>query len=258
VSTTTLRFRNQLEGADLRQVCRETSATPFVLHLAAYAIVIARAGGSERVVFGSSVARLDQRLDESMLGYFLDMMLIPVRVRPQETLGGLIRQVQQVVADGQKYALPYKMLAEALNPRFASSRPWPGMNLYDAWVRGRVFESVGEENTVSFGTTKVTLHSHAMGYTDLYFGDGRQADAYSRCYLPALYIDDTQGRSGYLEYNRAVFAEKAVGLISARLGALIGMLAKPDVAINVAWHSLKKLQSQADSGQITGQNSGSA
>lgn len=249
VSPATLPFRSRLDGARLRDICRAASVTPFMLHLAAYAIVLTRTGGSGRVVFGSSVARLDLKPDSNLLGYFLDMMLIPIRVRPKDTLGGLLSQVRQAVLAGHENVISYTRLAEALNPHFHRARPWPGMNLYDAWVRGRLFESVTHDTTsrsASFGGMHVSLHALTAGYSDLHLTDPQQADLYTRHYLPALYLDDANGSSGYLEYNSAVFSPETADRISRHLLALIGFMASPDTVIDVAWNAVKRPELPAD------------
>jgi hypothetical protein len=245
LSTGTLRFRSKVLEENVRRTCRAASVTPFMLYLAAYAFVLSRVSQRNRVIFGSSLARLDLRPDEKMLGYFLDLMLIPVRIPRRGTLLELLVEVRRVVVGGQENALPYTTVAAALYPDFAQDRPWPGLNLYDAWVRGRVFESTSDD-AIAFGAAKLSLHSPTKGSGDLHFTDARQVRTYSRNYLPALYLDDVTGSSGYFEYNRAVFSAASVGRMAARVDAVIALLATPDVPLELAWGKVLQEESELE------------
>jgi non-ribosomal peptide synthetase component F len=234
-----LRFRSSIAESKIKEICRAASATPFMLYLAAYAIVLTQTGGSEGVIFGSSLARVDLKPDENIIGYSLDMLLMPVRVRRNQTLTDIIAGVRDSVLAAQQNVLPFTVLADALNPDFANERPWPGMNLYDAWVRGRVFE-FAEEDSIPFGDSTISLYSMTEGYLERGLTDARQTDAYARCYLPALYLDDAHGASGYLEYNRAVFLPATAARISSRMGAILEQMAAPATSVEHAWTSLRK------------------
>jgi hypothetical protein len=84
--------------------------TSFVLNVAAYAAVLARTGGAQRVIIGSSFARLDLKPSEEMLGYFQDPIFITVQVRPRDTLGSLITQVHETFAEARENVVPYPQL----------------------------------------------------------------------------------------------------------------------------------------------------
>ncbi|MEU1124604.1 condensation domain-containing protein [Streptomyces sp. NPDC005899] len=233
-------FRSPHTPQQLREVSLRNSATPFTLNLAAYAAVLARTGGAERVVIGSSVARLDLKADDDQLGYYLDNIFIPVLVRPKDTVGELVQQVRGAVVEAQRNILPYTELAAALKPDFAQSRPWPGIHLYDAWVRGRVFEAATDTAAAaSFGGTTVKLFPAAGGSSPRAVVDPRHQEAYARYYLPSLYLNDAAGSNGYIEYNRAVFARHTVHRLADRQQAFVGHLADPRTPVDEAWHAVK-------------------
>ncbi|MET8544519.1 condensation domain-containing protein [Kitasatospora sp. NPDC004799] len=233
-------FRSPLTAPRLRELSVLNSATPFILNLAAYAAVLARTGGAERVVIGSSVARLDLKADDDQLGYYLDNIFVPVRVRPKDTVGELVGQVRESVAAAQRNIVPYTALAAALKPDFEESRPWPGIHLYDAWVRGRVFEAATDTAApASFGSTTVKLFSAPGGSAPRAVTDPRHQEAYSRYYLPSLYLNDAAGSNGYLEYNRAVFARDTVRRLAADQQAFVARLADPRARVDEVWHAVK-------------------
>ncbi|MFF3751422.1 condensation domain-containing protein [Streptomyces sp. NPDC002018] len=233
-------FRSPLTPRQLREVSVRNSATPFMLNLAAYAAVLARTGGAERVVIGSSVARLDLKADDDQLGYFLDNIFIPVLVRPKDTVGELVRQVRSAVVEAQRNILPYTELAAALKPDFEQSRPWPGIHLYDAWVRGRVFEAATDTAaSASFGETTVKLFPAPSGSAPRAVLDPRHQEAYSRYYLPSLYLNDAAGSNGYIEYNRAAFAQNTIRRLAAHQQAFVSRLADPQTRVDEAWRAVK-------------------
>ncbi|MFC9327328.1 condensation domain-containing protein [Kitasatospora sp. NPDC057015] len=233
-------FRSPLTPGQLRELSVRTAATPFMLNLAAYAAVLARTGGAERVVIGSSVARLDLKADDDQLGYYLDNIFVPVLVRPKDTVGELVRQVRGAVLDAQRNILPYTELAAALKPDFEQSRPWPGIHLYDAWVRGRVFEAATDTAAAaSFGETTVKLFPAPGASSPRAVTDPRHQEAYSRYYLPSLYLNDAAGSNGYIEYNRAVFARDTVRRLAAHQQAFVSRLADPQARVDEVWHAVK-------------------
>ncbi|MFC9006662.1 condensation domain-containing protein [Streptomyces microflavus] len=233
-------FRTPLTPHQLREVAVRNAATPFMLNLAAYAAVLARTGGAERVVIGSSVARLDLKADDDQLGYYLDNIFVPVLVRPGDTVGELVRQVRGAVVDAQRNILPYTDLAAALKPDFEVSRPWPGIHLYDAWVRGRVFEAATDTAAAaSFGETTVQLFPAPGGSAPRAVTDPRHRDAYTRYYLPSLYLNDAAGSNGYIEYNRAVFDRATVRRLAAHQQAFVSRFADPRTRVDEAWHAVR-------------------
>jgi hypothetical protein len=242
VSTASSRFENPMGRVRIRAICRASGVTPFMLYLAAYAMVIARTSGSDRVVFGTSLARLDLKPDEALLGYFLDPILIPIRVEPKATLEKLLAQVREEVFTAQEDPVPYLELAAALNPDFHSMRPWPAANLYDAWVRGRVFETVSEGPdswTASFGGSVVTLYAPGRDHDHGHVAPADHRPA-SHSYLPSLYLDDADGAFGHLAYNRCVFTTDSIETLSRRLLAAVEAMEDLDRLVDVAWHHITR------------------
>lgn len=140
VSWATEDIQRVTDDGRFRSIGTATPATSFVLNAAAYAAVLACTGGAQRVTIGSSFARSDLKPVEDMIGYFQDPIFLAVHVRPRDMLGSLVAQVHARFAKAHDNVVPYFQLASVVNPRFALQRPWPGIYLYDVWVRGKVME----------------------------------------------------------------------------------------------------------------------
>lgn len=228
------------KGTQLRFGGRTTSVTSFVLNVAAYAAVLARTGGAQRVIIGSSFARLDLKPSEEMLGYFQDPIFITVQVRLRDTLGSLITQVHETFAEARENVVPYPQLASVVNPNFARQRPWPGLYLYDAWVRGRVIEVTRTGALMAPEGITLRFFAAPNRYVAWEITDPRHEEAYSRYYLPSLYVNDIGGSGGYLRYNRAVFRSETISRIAMRWQGMIGCMASPDMRIDEAWNTIKR------------------
>jgi hypothetical protein len=233
-------FRSPLGADRLRQLSRSLGVTPFALNVAAYALLLARPSKAPRVVLGSSVARLDLKPDEDAVGYFLDIIHIPVHIRGSDTLGDLADQVRASVVSAQENMVPFLDLARALNPDFDRQRPWPGINLYDAWLRGRVFETNASATSATFGETTVTLFKPRGGSAPRAVERPEHRAAYGRYYLPSLYLNDAVGHSCYLEYNRALHDAGTALRLTREHTALVGLFSSPETRVSEAWSAFER------------------
>ena len=82
--------------AALQAFCRREQITMNTLVQAAWALVLARYGGTGDVVFGAIVSGRPPQLPgvESMIGMFLNTIPVRIRLRPEETVGEWLRSVQ--------------------------------------------------------------------------------------------------------------------------------------------------------------------
>jgi hypothetical protein len=247
VSWATENLPSAPNGTRLRFGSGAVSVTSFVLNVAAYAAVLACTGGVQRVIIGSSFARLDLKPSEEILGYFQDPMFITVQVRPRDTLGSLITQVRDTFAEARENVVPYFQLASVVNPNFARQRPWPGFYLYDAWVRGRVIEVTRTGAAAAAKSVTLRFFAAPNRYVAWEITDPRHEEAYSRYYLPSLYVNDIGGSGGYLRYNRAVFRSETISRIAMRWQVMIDCMASPDMRIDEAWNTIKTSERQASS-----------
>ena len=101
----------------LAALCREKAATPFMVLLAAWALLLGRHAGQDDVVVGSPVAGRNQREIEELIGCFLNLLafrveLIPLTGAPP-TFGELLGRVRERALDAYVHqALPFERLVE--------------------------------------------------------------------------------------------------------------------------------------------------
>ncbi|WP_032773171.1 condensation domain-containing protein, partial [Streptomyces cyaneofuscatus] len=79
--------------AGLRRVAREESTTLFTVLAAAYALVLGRAAGQDRLILGTPSTNRNSHELEGVIGNFLDLLPIPVDAGGS-TLRGLVQQVR--------------------------------------------------------------------------------------------------------------------------------------------------------------------
>jgi amino acid adenylation domain-containing protein len=84
-------------GAALTDLARRLGVTANTLVQTAWAILLSRTTGQNDIVFGATVSGRPADLPgvESMVGLFINTVPTRVRLRPDETLSGLLRRVQE-------------------------------------------------------------------------------------------------------------------------------------------------------------------
>jgi len=97
--------------------------TRFVLLLAAYAALLSRLSGSEEVVVGVPVSGRTTLDVEGIVGLFVNMLPLRVRLRPGITFAELLVQVRDTFLAGHEYQdLPFQQVVEELQPERTTSR----------------------------------------------------------------------------------------------------------------------------------------
>ncbi|MEU9608277.1 amino acid adenylation domain-containing protein [Streptomyces sp. NPDC048057] len=111
-----------LSGA-VEELARQCSTTPFAVLLSAFAAGLRRHTGNERAVIATPVTQRDSELCARSLGYFGNVVLLPLDVPAGHGLGGLAERTGHTVADAlQHQDLPY---SEAVRLLGAAGRPRP-------------------------------------------------------------------------------------------------------------------------------------
>ncbi|MGW1144903.1 amino acid adenylation domain-containing protein [Streptomyces sp. NPDC002454] len=107
----------------VEELARRFSTTPFVVLLAAFAAGLRRHTGNDRAVIGTPVTQRDSELCTRSLGYFGNVVLLPLDVPAGHGLGRLAERTGHTVADAlQHQDLPY---GEAVRLLGAAGRPRP-------------------------------------------------------------------------------------------------------------------------------------
>jgi pristinamycin I synthase-3/4 len=103
--------------AAIRRVSTENQVTPYMTLLAAFAALLTRHTEQEDIVIGSPIAnRQDAHLEE-LIGFFVNMLIMRLRVTPSLSLRQLLLEVKDTtLAAYQHQDVPFERLVQELAP----------------------------------------------------------------------------------------------------------------------------------------------
>ncbi|MFK3815874.1 amino acid adenylation domain-containing protein [Pseudomonas sp. NPDC089407] len=105
-------------GVELKALCRQHGVTPYMLFMAAWAVLLARLAGQDEVVIGSPVANRQQAEVDGLIGMFVNSLALRVDVSGAPDVATLLARVKAVVLAGQAHQeLPFEHVVELLRPR---------------------------------------------------------------------------------------------------------------------------------------------
>jgi amino acid adenylation domain-containing protein/non-ribosomal peptide synthase protein (TIGR01720 family) len=103
--------------ARLGELGRRCGATPFMVLLAAFQVLLHRLTGQERLVVGTAVANRPQPEVEGIVGLFVNTLPLPADLRDDPALPALLARVRDVALGAFAHQqLPFEQLVEALQP----------------------------------------------------------------------------------------------------------------------------------------------
>jgi Condensation domain len=136
--------------ADLHARARRAGTTLYAVLLAALAVILHRRTGQDQVVIGTPMANRAHPAMQEVVGYFVNIGVIPVTVTADDTVTSLLRQVHQLMLSALSFQdLPFERLVEALAPeRSRAVHPifqvmLALQNTPDAWETERQQEPTG-------------------------------------------------------------------------------------------------------------------
>jgi amino acid adenylation domain-containing protein len=101
----------------LRQLAAEHGTTRFAVLLAAYSVVLARLTGSDDLLIAVPMAARVKRETESVIGLFMNTVVIRVQVDRDGTLGDLLRSVHAATVRAMEHQdLPFARVVELVKP----------------------------------------------------------------------------------------------------------------------------------------------
>ncbi|RKI67440.1 amino acid adenylation domain-containing protein, partial [Corallococcus sp. AB049A] len=111
-------FALSRELSEAVEACaRQASATPFMVLLAAFQLLLHRYSGQEDVLVGSPIAGRRHAEAESLLGFFANTVVLRTRVRGTLRFRELLEQVRATTLGAYEHQdLPFEKLVEALQP----------------------------------------------------------------------------------------------------------------------------------------------
>ncbi|ATB48289.1 non-ribosomal peptide synthetase [Corallococcus macrosporus] len=98
-------------------------ATPFMVLLAAFQLLLSRYAGQEDVVVGSPIAGRRYQETEGLIGFFVNTLVLRAEVRPEETFRDLLAQVRERTLGAYEHQdVPFEKLVEHLQPERSLGR----------------------------------------------------------------------------------------------------------------------------------------
>lgn len=107
----------------VRDLSRQESATLYMTLLAAYSVLLARYSGQDDIVTGTDFSTRTNVETEKMIGFFINLLPIRVRVTGNTTFRELVGMAKQAALDAYAHPdLPFERLVEELKPERVPSR----------------------------------------------------------------------------------------------------------------------------------------
>ncbi|MEY9862088.1 amino acid adenylation domain-containing protein [Catenulispora sp. GAS73] len=191
----------------LRDLAGQEDATAFVVQLAAFAVLLGRYSGARDLVIGTPVTTRARPELEDLIGYFVNLLPLRVRLDPRATFRDLVAQVRDTAFDAYAYCdLPFDGIVDTLGLE-RSARRAPLVQV--------VFGAHGEDRApLRFGSSRATRRT--------------VANATSKFDITWSTFDDGELR-GEIEYNTDLFdTATAERLVADWLDVLRRALDAPD------------------------------
>ena len=178
-----------IPAEELLAIGRQAGATPYVVFLTLWTILLARAGESWDFGVGSPHAGRTRPELHDLVGLFIDVVVIRARLTPDLTFAEALAEVEQVCREGfARQTTPFEAVVDAVSTRRDLSRTplfqayftLAGDDLVGQQRRERDTELLGEAWTVARTDLSLTLWPNA---------DGRYGGALE--YASALYDEAT-------------------------------------------------------------------
>jgi amino acid adenylation domain-containing protein len=195
----------------VRDLARAEQATPFVVLLAAFAIVLSRHTGQSEVVVGTPVANRTSAQVEAMAGVFVNTLVLRADLPDHATARDLVRRLRQTSLDALRHqSYPVEQLVADLRPARDSGRPSP---FFQVLFNVQTIPPAGQV-LASLTSTPVALDGPVTRF-DL-----------------SVSIDLVAERHVVFSYNAALFdAETIDRLIDEYERALAATVARPDTRV---------------------------
>ncbi len=192
-------------AARAESLSRGEGATLFITLLTVFTALLARYTGQDDIVVGVPSANRPQVELEELIGFFVNLLPVRVRVRPGATFRELLAEVRTAVLEAHAHRdLPFERLVEALAPERDLSRPPLVQVTFDV--------AHGEDGVAPWG--ELRLEPLPSG-TDT-----------AKFELALRFQRSGSGLSGTIEYPLALFDPATVQRLGSHLAVLLAAAAE--------------------------------
>ncbi|HEV3041225.1 MAG TPA: amino acid adenylation domain-containing protein [Candidatus Angelobacter sp.] len=196
----------------LRQFGRREGATMFMTLMAAFQALLARYTGQQNILVGSPIAGRSRVELESLIGFFVNMVVLRADFSEQPTFRELLRQVRESALKAYAHQdLPFDKLVEELQPERSIGRN----PLFQVIL---AFQNVPMPSMQMAG---VTLPSGSPGSAETKFD------------LEVYFWDSPEGITGSFVYSPELFKASTIQRMVAHFQNLLNKaLAQPDLKLS--------------------------
>ncbi|MEH2390266.1 MAG: amino acid adenylation domain-containing protein [Nostoc sp.] len=196
----------------LQTLSKELNVTLFMTLLAAFTVLLYRYSHQEDIVIGSPIANRNRKEIESLIGFFVNMLVLRIDVSRDPAFSELIQQVKKVTLGAYDHQeLPFEKLVEELHPeRNLSYGPLYQVSFVLQNTPREVFQL--QDITISSLNVKPDI---------------------SRDDLTMFCWESAEGLQGSVEYSTDLFTEATIeGMIKVFQTLLAGIVTNPELPIS--------------------------
>ncbi len=191
----------------LQQLSRQTSVTLFMVLLAAFKLLLYRYTRQADVVVGSPVANRTHSQTESLIGCFINTLVLRSDLGGNPSVHELLLRVRDVVLNGHAHQeVPFEMIVEMLQPKRELHRP----PLFRTWF---VLNTAPSLQADLPGLAISPLLPQLEGIGDAKYD------------LKLDLLHSGAEISGFFEYKTELFSQVAIRKLADQLTALLELIA---------------------------------
>lgn len=98
-------------------LARSTDATPFIVLLSVFKVLLCRLSGQDDIVIGTPIAGRDHVATEPLIGFFVSTIVLRTDLSGNPSFRALVGRIRETVLDAQDHQeLPFEKLIERLHP----------------------------------------------------------------------------------------------------------------------------------------------
>jgi amino acid adenylation domain-containing protein len=198
--------------AQLKHLSQQTGSTLFMTLWSAFAILLARYSGQSDIVIGSPIANRTHRQIESLIGFFVNTLILRLDLAENPPFKEVMLQARRVALEAYAHQeIPFEQLVEALQPE----RHLSHSSLFQVMF---VLQNAPLPNLELAGLSLTLLELESV---------------IAKFDLTLEFTETASGLSGKLEYNTDLFERGTIERLSGHLQTLLtGIVENPNTPIH--------------------------